>query len=192
MRPILAAAALSLLAGCAGTPLNRPVEVLRYHLGDSQVGRGTIALTPPASSPAGFDWRAFADGVSAELTRNGYTVVDAAATPRYLATVEVRRGVREAPDTGPRFSVGIGGATFGRHTGIGGGVSAPVAGGGLRDIVGTELNVKITDGVVWEGHARSESDRRLADASPGGAAQKLAGALFQGFPGESGRTITVK
>ena len=38
----------------------------------------------------------------------------------------------------------------------------------------------------------TEADTRLPDASPENAARKLANALFRGFPGESGRTITVR
>ena len=47
-------------------------------------------------------------------------------------------------------------------------------------------------GVIWEGRGHTEADSRLPDAAPENAARKLTEALFQGFPGESGRTITVK
>ena len=145
------------------------------------------------------DFRAFADAVAAELTASGYSVVQAGAgSAKYAATVGYRRGERLAPDNGPRFSVGIGGASFGRHSGVGGGVDVPVSGNKLRQVVGTELSVKIAErgaagaGVIWEGRGMTEADDRLPDAAPEIAARKLANALFRGFPGESGRTITVK
>lgn len=190
-------ALLMLVAGCATTPTNRPAEVLRFHVGDAQIGRGTIVVEPlQAGGAAAVDWRAFADAVSAELTRNGYTVTTSGPA-RYVATVAMQRGTREALERGPSFSLGVGGGSYGRGGGIGGGVGVPIGGAKVRELVGTVLSVKIAErgsgaGVLWEGRAMTEADARLADAAPEGAARKLAWALFQGFPGESGRTITVR
>lgn len=200
---VLTSAAALLLAGCATTPINRPVEVLRYHLGDTQVARGTVVVEPlagPNSAAASVDWRAYAEAVSAELSRNGYTVVASGAPAgqaRYVATVAAQRGTREALEQGPSFSLGVGGGSYGRGGGVGGGVGIPVGGAKVREIVGTALSVKIAErgsgaGVIWEGRATTEADARLPDAAPEEAARKLAFALFQGFPGESGRTITVR
>ena len=51
---------------------------------------------------------------------------------------------------------------------------------------------RLSDGaVVWEGRAQTEAPGNAPSAQPGLAADKLARALFQDFPGESGRTITV-
>jgi hypothetical protein len=47
------------------------------------------------------------------------------------------------------------------------------------------------DLVVWEGRAQTEAPNTAPAAQPGLAADKLARALFQDFPGESGRTITI-
>lgn len=198
----LSALPLLLVAGCATTPINRPVEVLRYHLGDTQVARGAIALEPAtpsaaAGGPESVEWRAYADAVGAELSRNGYTIVPVAQA-RYVATIAPQRGTREALEQGPSFSIGLGGGSYGRGGGVGGGVGVPIGGQKVREIVGTALSVKIaqrgTPGttVIWEGRAMTEADARLPDAAPEAAARKLAYALFQGFPGESGRTITVK
>lgn len=188
----------ALLAGCATTPINRPTEVLRYHLGDAQVARGAVAIeNPPADAPYAVEWRAYADAVAAELTRNGYTVVPGAAQARFVATVTPQRGTREALERGPSFSLGLGGGSFGHSGGVGGGVGVPISGNKVREIVGTALSVKIAERgsaatMVWEGRAMTEADARLPDAAPEAAARKLAYALFQGFPGESGRTITVR
>ncbi|MES2754638.1 MAG: hypothetical protein V4659_08235 [Pseudomonadota bacterium] len=183
-------------AGCTTAPLNAPVEVLRYHLGP-QIARGTVALEPISGGPAGVDYRAYADAVAAELTRAGYSPVTGGPA-RFTATVDYRRGGREALERGPTFSLGVGGGSYGRGGGVGGGVGVPIGGAKVREIVGTELSVKIAErggagaGVVWEGRAMTEADARLPDASPEIAARKLSEALFRGFPGESGRTITVK
>ena len=199
MRFLLLAVPAALLAGCATTPVNRPVEVLRYHLGDGQVARGTVVVEPIAPGAAeriGVDWRAYAEAVSAELARAGYTIAPAGEA-KYVATVNPQRGTREALDRGPSFSIGVGGGSYGRGGGVGGGVGVPIGGPKVREIVGTALSVKIAErgagaGVIWEGRAMTEADSRLPDAAPETAARKLAGALFQGYPGESGRTITVK
>jgi hypothetical protein len=46
--------------------------------------------------------------------------------------------------------------------------------------------------VVWEGRARLEARDGTPYASSAAAVDKLAMALFKDFPGESGRTISVK
>ena len=80
--------------------------------------------------------------------------------------------------------------------GLGGGLSFPLGSSRGRDIVTTELTVTIKrradQSPVWEGSSRTYADARAADATASSQAAKLAGALFTGFPGESGRTIEVK
>ena len=196
----LFAGSLVLLAGCATAPVDRPVEVLRYHVGNADIARGTIAIDPgpAAANGVAVDYRAYADAVQAELVANGYTLAAPGSAARYTASIGFNRGGRPAPDNKPRFSIGLGGGSFGRHGGIGGGVGVPVSGNRVREVIGTELSVRINEsgaagaGVLWEGRANTEADSRLEVSAPEVAARKLAHALFQGFPGESGRTITVK
>ena len=197
MRFVLLAVPALLIAGCATAPVNRPVEVLRYHT--DPVAKGTIAIEPAmAGASTNADFRAFQDAIAAQLTASGYTVAAAGTQPRYVASVDIRRGSRPAPDNKPSFSIGIGGGSFGRHGGVGGGVGVPISGNRVREVIGTELSVKIAErgaagaGVIWEGRGMTEADSRLPEAAPEVAARKLADALFRGFPGESGRTITVK
>jgi len=45
---------------------------------------------------------------------------------------------------------------------------------------------------IWEGRAMTEAKGQSPDASPQAAVAKLAHAMFAGFPGESGKTISVK
>ena len=81
-----------------------------------------------------------------------------------------------------------------------GGLAPAASAAGIKDlwsmdlqILATELNVTIKrrsdQSPVWEGHARTFANRPDADAA---VADKLTRALFAGFPGESGRTVTVK
>ena len=84
----------------------------------------------------------------------------------------------------------------GGGVGLGGGVSVPVGGGRADEVVATELRVQLKrrsdNTVVWEGRATTETLGNAPTTQPGATAQRLAGALFKGFPGESGITITVK
>ena len=65
-----------------------------------------------------------------------------------------------------------------------------------KDMVTTELQVQIRrrsdSTMIWEGRAITQAREGTPAAQPGMAAQKLASALIGGYPGESGRTITVK
>ena len=45
---------------------------------------------------------------------------------------------------------------------------------------------------MWEGRALLEAKRGTPAAQPGIAAAKLADALFRGYPGRSGESITVR
>ena len=71
-----------------------------------------------------------------------------------------------------------------------------VGGGGARELIGTMLEVRIkrrSDGTVfWEGRATMEARVGTADSDRVVAVDQLARALFQDFPGESGRTIRAR
>lgn len=193
---LLAAAALS---ACTTTVRNGPTDVIRYHLGEP-VARGTVIVQPAGDAPYGsaLSSQAFVDAAARELGTIGYIPAVPGGTVQFIATVDVRRNAQEGPPRPSPFSIGIGGGTFsggrrGGGVGIGGGVGFPIGSSRRTQIVGTELSVTIKRRVdqspVWEGHARTVGGRPEPDAV---VADKLARALFAGFPGESGRTITVK
>ena len=197
MRFAAALIAATTLAGCATTGgAGRPAEVIRYHLGEP-VARGTVVVQP-AEGGDGLVGQPFAAAVAAELGRNGYVPAAPGGGVDFIATVDVRRRAFEGP---PRrssgVSIGIGGGGFsggrGGGVGLGGGVSFPVGGSRASGAEGTELSVTIKRRVdqspVWEGQARVVEDSR---APRGAVAEKLARALFTGFPGDSGRTIEVR
>lgn len=187
------------LAGCA-TNTVRPVEVTRFHLG-APLERGTLIIQPaPGGDASSLEFRTYAAAVEREALRNGFGTPAAGGTAQYLGVVGFTRTVREGPPRSSGVSIGLGGGSYGGGygggVGVGGGVSFPIGKRRYRELVTTDLSVQIrrrADAtVIWEGHAVNTADGAAIDAQPDAAAAKLAGALFRGFPGESGRTITVR
>ncbi len=196
---LMTGAALS-LGACATTPTRSPVEVSRFHLG-APLETGTLtAEATTAGWATSLESQIYTSAVANELTRYGYAAPAAGAASQYLAVVGVTRTTRPGPPRRSPFTIGIGGGTstggYGGGVGIGGGVSFPIGKPRYREIVMTDLSVQIrrrTDGtVIWEGHAQTATDSQAPDAQANAEAAKLAAAIFRDFPGESGRTITVK
>lgn len=177
------------LGGCM-TP-SSPVDVTRFHLGQVNE-RGTIAVEPSPGASAGPEFATYAQAVAQELRGLGFAPVDGVGRSLYVAVMDMRSGTRERLDGGSPVSIGIGGGTGGWHSGVGGGVSFGLGGGRGGVVVGSELSVQLKrrsdQTVVWEGRARGEAPARDSAL----LAQRLAAALFRDFPGESGRTISVR
>ena len=186
------------LAGCATSDRGgtvRPPEVTRFHLGQP-VARGQIAVEAfDAADANSIEFRSYADAVARNLSALGWTVVNNAQSEQ-VALIDVQQGSREMLASRPPVSIGIGGGTGGWGSGIGGGISFGLGGGGGRDLIGTMLEVRIkrrSDGTVfWEGRATMEARAGSPEAERTVAVERLAGALFQDFPGESGRTIRAR
>ncbi len=193
-------APLLALGGCATMGSGAgPVDVTRFHLAgaDGQIARGTIAVDTLTDSPIdsqSLEFRSYASAVAEQLRQIGYTPVADTTGAAYLARVNYRRATREAGPSRSPVSVGVGGSTgsYGSGVGVGLGISL---GGKKRGEVLTQLSVAIerrTDAsVVWEGRADTAAREGSDAATVEAMANKLAAALFKGFPGESGRTITV-
>lgn len=180
-----------LLAGCATMPRT---TVTRTHLGQP-IARGQITVEPLVPGEKGsIEFDTYANIVGAQLTKAGFNEVPHLATSEQVAVMSVEFGSSIAP---PRsgLSIGLGGGSFGRRSGVGGGVEIPVAGHD-REIAGTRLLVQIkrrSDGTtIWEGRGETSAPASSPEAQPATAVQRLAVALFQDFPGVSGRTMTVK
>ena len=184
-----------LVGGCATS--TGPVDVTRFHT--QQVARqGTVAIVPgnPADANS-LEFRTTANAVSAALARNGFTAAEApSGRPQFEAVVDVMRetlspaAARRSP-----VSVGVGGSTGSYGSGLGLGIGIDLS-GKPKPIVATRMRVQLrrtgsTD-VFWEGRAETQAKEGSPAAQPGMAAGRLADALFQGFPGQSGETITVK
>lgn len=190
---ILFLAATVSLAGCvASIP---PVEVTRFHI-NPQLTAGTAMIEPVGGGDSqGLEFRTYAAAVARELATLGLTESRDVKTP-YVVAVDFGRDTREELATRSPVTIGIGGGSFGRGGGIGLGTSFGIGGSNRpREVIVTRLAVQIRKradkAVIWEGRAQTEAPARAPSAQPGLAADKLAAALFKGFPGVSGQTITV-
>ena len=183
------------VAGCMTT--HYPTQVTRFHAG-VPAPRGEIVVQPfhaasdePRARGAEFDL--YAKAVEDQLARLGWQVVRTPAQADHVALIDVDENLYSSGGSGP-VSIGVGGATGGWHSGVGGGVGFDL-GGGSREIAATTLNVRIKrradDAAIWEGRATSKARADRPEGSPAALAPRLAHALFEGFPGESGRTIRV-
>lgn len=195
---LLAAAALA-LGGCAtAVP---PVEVTRFHNAAPGWAAGTryaIATAPldgPAAGMPSLEWNSYRTAVDQQLQRQGLVAAGSGERAPLLVRIDFARSERVNGAGGSPVSVGVGGSTGGYRSGVGLGVGFSF-GGGPRRITDVQLSVRIDDAAsgnaLWEGRALAAIPAKAPAAQPSLAAAKLAEALFKDFPGESGRTISVK
>lgn len=187
---VLSSAATLFLAGCAAKL--PPVEVTRFHVSET-IAAGTVATRPLGDIDGStIEFRTYDIAVKRELARLGYAE---GPNPAFSAEIGYSREARERLAKASPVTIGIGGGSFGRHTGIGLGTSFGIGGDNSRKTIISRLEVRLkrnADGaVVWEGRAQTEAPSNAPSAQPGLAADKLSRALFEGFPGESGKTILV-
>ena len=185
-----------LLAGCTTTYVS-PVEVTRF-VGDQpqRLGSGPISVRAgPGDEADSLELGLFRDAVARELQGLGYVIV--AGDAPQVAEVTVGQmleqpGVTNQPVSG---GVGVAGGTHTRGTSVGLGVGIDLT-PRETDRVHRELRVMIKPGAggtaLWEGRARFAASTNSDYAETQAAAAKLAGALFGGFPGQSGETIEVR
>lgn len=198
MRSFAAALGLAALFACVA-PVG-PVEITRFHAPDiTRLGRGTIRVEPAPGQTDDLEFRTYAGSVARELTKLGYSEPlpgQSSSQQVALLTLE-RQTFKPQRNRGP-VSVGVGGGTGGYGSGVGLGVGIDLS-GPPKDQVGTRIFVAIreraaptTATALWEGRAQFtvRADSPLAQAPLGSA--KVAEALFKGFPGQSGETISVK
>lgn len=185
-----------LLNACAVGNYTTPVQVTRFSAEDTtQLGRGTIAVTPAAGVDGdSFAFRVYASAVAAELTELGYRVVSSEQANQ-LAELRFESFVDQPHRARSPVSVGVGGRTGSYGSGIGLGLGIDLS-GPPPEILSSEIGVIIRDSAsresVWEGRAGFSTKANGKLAQPAANAAKLANALFAGFPGESGETISVK
>ena len=202
-RRIVLAAIIALpFATCAGAAPR--VEVTRFHV-DNPARSGTLAVEEmPGNPDVSLEFRTYADAVAQEMQRVGFTPSGGPQSD-YVALVSFRRsfrpsGIDRSSDKPVSVEVGGGiGSGGGRRGGTFGGLGVGVGinlSGKPKDIVTTELHVQLRrrsdSAAIWEGRATTEAKQGTPASQPATAAQKLAAALIGGYPGESGRTITVK
>lgn len=186
--------AAALLGACTTTSSRPgPIDVTRFHLG-TPLERTTFSVEPIASgAQASPEYQTYADAVATEFERLGYLRSTSDRPSGYIVGVSFLRASRGMVRKRPPVTIGIGGGSFGGNVGVGGGASFGI-GGGRAEVIATELQVQLRrrsdSSVIWEGRAVTEGIGEAAQ--PGATAQRLAAAMFKGFPGESGITITVK
>ena len=171
-----------------------PVDVVRYHL-SQPIPAGTVVIEPQRPGEAGPEYALYADAVSSEMTRLGFTATADAVRADYIATVGFSRVDRGQVRTPPPVTIGLGGGSFGGNVGVGGGASFGI-GSKTRTVYGAELFVQLRrrgdSTMIWEGKAVTQTLSGEAGAQPADDAARMAAALFKGFPGQSGITIQVK
>ncbi|QDZ08422.1 DUF4136 domain-containing protein [Sphingomonas panacisoli] len=196
MRRAVLIAALAMTA-CTTAPPVFPTEVTRFRA--DEVPRGTISLAPEDGLPDGPLFQSYAAAVGDALTAQGYTVVPPGASSAYVARIGFQSNTRSVRGPAPfTLGLGVGGGSYSRgggvDVGVGGGI--PIGKRELRDDTAATLSVRINrragDLGIWEGKAQTRLIRRAGAGEANAMPAKLAHALFTGFPGESGRTITVK
>lgn len=188
-------AAAATLGGCTQTIVS-PVSVTRFTGDDAaRLGQGTIAVQAAPGVPGGtLEFTAWEKAVATELTRLGYRVV---ANGEAGQVAELRASRSPAiPETRRNpVSVGVGGSTGSYGSGLGVGLGIDLSGPPpmvTRNNLGVMIRDLASGRVLWEGRAEFSASTNSAFGPTGAAAQKMAGALFAGFPGESGATIEVK
>ncbi|MBO9713113.1 DUF4136 domain-containing protein [Sphingomonas sp.] len=184
-----------LASGCTTTMRAGPVDVTRYHLGNP-LAPGTVKVEPVSDATTlSLEFQSYAAAVRDGLARQGFTPAAEGAPTDYVAAVTFVRTSRGYARKPPPVTIGLGGGSYGSGGGVGVGGSFGI-GGGRVELVSTELRVQLkrtTDQtVVWEGRAVTDEAIGANGQSTQATAARLAEAMFKGFPGESGITITVK
>lgn len=193
-RALPALAALAVLAGCTTTDRAAPVDVTRYHL-SQPIPAGTVAIQSQTPGQAGPEYALYADAVAAEMARLGFATASDPARADYVATIGFSRVDRGQVRTRPPLTIGLGGGSFGGNVGVGGGASFGV-GSKTRTVYGSNLTVQLRRRgdatMIWEGRAITETLQGQPGAQPADGAGRMAAALFENFPGQSGITTTVR
>ncbi len=192
-----AAVLLATLAGCA-TAIP-PVEVTRFHGPGPVAQSGGFTIEPMPGQEAGsVEFRSYAGAVSQAMQRFGFTdetALQTVAPSQYVTLIGFSRDVRSPMAARSPVSVGVGGATGSYGSGLGLGIGIDLS-GKPKNVVTTQLSVQIrrraNNEAIWEGRAMTQAKEGTPAAQPGIASEKLASALFSGYPGKSGETITVK
>jgi hypothetical protein len=190
----LAIAVSTTLSACA-IPTG-PVEVTRFHRAADGIvyGSGSYLVTPAGGAKAdqGLALSPYFAAVAREMQAAGYREKLDSSDVIAEVTVDVRKieSARRSP-----VSVGVGGSAGSYGSGVGLGVGIDLGSLTQGSRVETTLRVRMlrrTDNlVIWEGRASQTAGAKSPAAQPGIAASKLASALFEDFPGESGKTVTV-
>jgi hypothetical protein len=188
-------AVFALLSACAST-YTSPVELTRF-VGEQpeMLGKGTITLRAgeSANQADSLEFAEYSRAIANELAALGYTLVPNEA--EQVAEIWIDRMVARPQRGRSPVSVGVGGSTGSYGSGVGMGLGIDLS-GPPPEQVHSLMRVTIRDRKsgksLWEGRAEFTTTAKSEYAVAQASAEKLASALFGGFPGNSGETITVK
>ena len=180
-----------LLAACAAPP-ERGTEITRFHMNEP-IPPQTVVIVPGEGMQAdSIEFNTYKGIIADELRGIALNVVDD-EDAALRAQMVVSRELQQIAPKSSGFSIGVGMGSYSNNRSVGGGVSAPVGGRKGGEVFATTMSVTLIDNaenaVVWEGTALN-----TAESAPGlavEAVRSMANALFAGFPGESGVTVTV-
>jgi hypothetical protein len=194
--PITAAALLA-IAPPPASATSTPIKVTRFHLNQPIVpGTVSVEIAPDAAVVPGPEAQLYVDAVAHALSEAGFTPQPAATPGDYHVVVSISRDIADLPPAPKPLQVGLGGEGGNRGFGLGGSVSFGVGKQQPRALVTTRISIRImratAPDIIWEGRATQAIEERGKYVQPAATADKLAHALFKGFPGESGRTISVR
>jgi hypothetical protein len=186
----LIAASLA-LSGCAtAVP---PVQVTRFHAPALATLSPGTAYRFADGGDGGIEATSYRIAVDQELRRLGFVPAATGMAAPLSVRIALERRDRTTDGRSP-ISIGVGGGTGGYGSGVGVGIGFNL-GGGARRWVDLTLSVRIDDAAsgaaLWEGRAQAAIPQSAPAAQPSLAAAKMTKALFGGFPGSSGTTISV-
>lgn len=189
IRNAVLAGLLLALSGCARSDFR--ADVTRFHQGEVAPWLGktlTVRQADQTTDPLAFSHQALI--VGEKLGALGFEAAGG-AEPEIIALLDVRMTpVATAQESGA--SISIGGGSFGRHGGVGGGLSFPVGDKEPETGYDRQMSLALTDARTgerfWEGRAVSLGKT----GDPDRILPLLADALLQDFPGESGRMVRVR
>lgn len=200
MRRLSLLAVTALLAAATAAPapaLAKRVEVTRFHTAESLAAldrRAVAVVAAPGMGDNSLENRVWLAAVEQALGGAGFPA-SVSIPPQVTAEVRVERRSWKPERERGGVSVGVGGSTGGYGSGVGLGIGINL-GGGPAEQMETTLSVTLRDQAtgqsLWEGRAVQTVKAKSKDADADVAADKLAKALFAGFPGRSGDTISVK
>ncbi len=189
----LAVLAAGLLAGCAGSNQIRS-EVTRF----SQLpalGGWVAIVAADERKTGGIEFNQYAQMTASHLATAGFAPASG-AEPDYIAQLDYWQQpvAGDDGDRGPRVSFGFGGASFGGHSAVGVGVGTSFD---LNDrnrdqtalrTVTLVIERRADSSRVFEGRAQSMGPA----GNFSGAVPYMIDAIFNNFPGESGKTVTIE
>jgi hypothetical protein len=181
----------SIISGCA-TQSTQNIEVTRFHL-NKPITPQDINIEPAAGiDSTSLEYVSYLNAITKQMNKFGLTAIDGDSAELF-ATVKIGSEVRQKAPQRSKFSIGVGGGSFGSRTGISGGVNVPVGGSSGSEELVRSLEVRLIrrqeNAVSWEGSATKSSDAITDEGSD--IAQELSEALFQEFPGDSGKTVII-